>query len=143
MTEHYQPEMGQACFGQPWGAYAVPRWVDSMFDGIYSEVRRVYWNIKQESYHDYIDADLGAVHIRGYYWGEDEDHDPRNFWIDGIKQAICWYKHPGRGMSSSFELDRDAWIAWHDAVMAELRRVDKEHFDKIARDAESEDASHG
>lgn len=126
----YRPELGQALFGQPTGEFEMPEWVQSMFDGIYNEVERVYWNTRQSEFHDYESADFGKVHFRPYSWG-DEDAGP-NFWHDDNPQRVRWYKHPGRGMSCEVLYDVNAWIDWHDMVMGELRRVDNEHFTRRA-----------
>jgi hypothetical protein len=122
----YTPEIGQAMFGQPTGEFEVPDWVQSMFDGIMREVDRVYWNTRQQEFSDSLSVDFGKVHFRPYSWDDDNDAGP-NFWHDDNIQRIRWYKHPGRGMSAEVFYEVNAWIDWHDAVMAELRRIDDDH----------------
>jgi hypothetical protein len=125
----YMPEMGQMIFGQPCGAYALPDWVESMFHGIIDEWDRVYWNVNQkQANHRADNADLGAVHFRYYvfdYEDDPQDHGP-NFWLSGKDQTIRWYKGPWRGLSCTKDFANEDWIVWHDAVMAELRRVGSE-----------------
>jgi hypothetical protein len=123
MNAPHTPELGQALFGQPAESFAVPEWVESMFEGILREVDRVYWNVEQEQFESSLSADFGAVHFRPYSWAEEVDAGP-NFWLDSQPVRIRWYKHPGRGMSASHALSAEEWIAWHDAVMKELKAAD-------------------
>jgi hypothetical protein len=133
MTES-NPEIGQLLFGQaPAYSAGMSDWVGSMFDGIMREFDRVWWNTKQKQYSSRSDdGSLGNVHVRCYRYDDVPEGEvgDDNFWLEGHEQRIRWYKYPGRGMSCKFDLDRDAWIAWHDAVMAELRCFDKEHFER-------------
>ena len=122
----YTPELGQACFGQPTEDFEMPRFAESMFDGIMFEVRRVFGNMKQEQWHDHMPADFGKAHVRPYSWG-DEDAGP-NFWVDSHPLRIRWYKHPGRGMSANMVMDPAAWAEWHDLVMNELREAEGDSY---------------
>lgn len=45
---NYEPELGQAFFGQPCKEYTVPEWLEAFLAFIRDEVRRVEWNIRQE-----------------------------------------------------------------------------------------------
>lgn len=125
-----QPEIGQLLFGQaPPYCAGMPDWVESMFDGIIREFERVWWNAKQTSWESRSDdGNLGRVHVRYYRYDEVPEGEvgEDNFWLEGHDQRIRWYKYPGRGMSCSKDLDTNGWIDWHDAVKAELRRVDDE-----------------
>jgi hypothetical protein len=136
MTES-SPEIGQLLFGQAPAYWAgLPDWVESMFDGVIREFNRVWWNTKQQEWSSRgEDGNLGAVQMRYYRYGELQDGEigEDNFWLEGHDQRIRWYKYPGRGMSCKLDLDRDGWISWHDAVMAELRRVDNDHFNRLRR----------
>ena len=122
---NYVPELGQACFGQPTEAYALPDWVESMFDGIMCEVERVAWNVNQREFCDSEPCDFGPVHFRPYSWDDEADAGP-NFWHDDSSIRIRWYKHPGRGMSCNEQPSPSDWIKWHDAVMVAIRQVDDE-----------------
>lgn len=133
MTES-NPELGQILFGQaPAYVAGMPDWVESLFVGIMNEFSRVWWNTKQKEYYSRgDDGCLGSVQVRHYRYDDIPEGEigEDNFWLVGHEQRIRWYKYPGRGMSCNLDLDRDAWIAWHDAVVAELRRFDSEHFER-------------
>ena len=46
---NYEPELGQAVFGQPYKQYECPEWLIAYLDYIEKELDRVYWNINQNS----------------------------------------------------------------------------------------------
>lgn len=118
-------EIGQICFGQPTEEHDLPDFVRSMFRGIERQFGIVYWNWKQEEFDGHAGpVDIGAVHWRPYSWN-DEDGGP-NFWLDNIDVKLRWYKHPGRGMTTNRKLSAAAWAKWHDKVMAELDRFERE-----------------
>lgn len=50
-----------------------------------------------------------------------------NFGLRGDAVQIRWYKHPGRGMSTSVQMTADEWVAWHDRVMEALDDVEHAH----------------
>jgi hypothetical protein len=120
------PELGQMVFGQPLESCAMPLYARSLFVGIQQEWERVWWNIHQQQFHDHDSGDMGALHWRPYVYQSDEDAGP-NFWLDGHPMRVRWYKHPGRSMSCSQNLSPAEWVAWHDAVMAELERLEEVH----------------
>jgi hypothetical protein len=131
------PGIGQLLFGQaPAYCAGMPDWVESMFDGILREFNRVWWNTKQQEWDSRgSDGNLGQVQVRYYRYDElpEGEVGEDNFWLEGQEQRIRWYKYPGRRMSCRLDLSRDEWIAWHDAVLAELRRVDREYFEQLRR----------
>lgn len=98
---NYEPELGQAIFGQPFKQVAVPDYVESHLRTIESELERVMWNRHQEDYsspfgntgNSYKNATFEVV---AYSWDETTEQ-PFNFkWKDF---EISWYKYCGRGMS--------------------------------------------
>jgi len=101
----YQPELGQAMFGQPHQAFEVPEIMEAALASISSELDRVMWNIHQEPYDNpfsnsgnRFDCDEFKVHA--YSWGDDDQ--AFNFaWKD---LRISWYKYLGRGMSANQEI---------------------------------------
>jgi hypothetical protein len=129
MTQQVERELGQIVFGQPTEEHDLPRFAKSLFVAIVEEWERVWWNQHQESWSDHDTGDLGVLHWRPYTYAETPDAGP-NFWLDGQELKIRWYKHPGRGMSCSHEFTPSQWIAWHDAVMTELERVDEAHSER-------------
>jgi hypothetical protein len=118
-------ELGQMIFGQPTEEHDLPLFAKSLFLAIVQEWERVWWNLHQVEWADHESGDLGALHWRPYVYAEGPDEGP-NFWLDTSPLQLRWYKHPGRGMSASHAFDVPQWIAWHDAVMAELERIEDE-----------------
>lgn len=106
MSDHYTPEIGQAAFGQPWQAHAVPDIMDAALTFIRYRLDTVMWNRHQEEYASPF-GNSGesfkndVFHVEAYAWGDD-DEQPFNFaWRD---LRISWYKYLGRGMSSNMEI---------------------------------------
>lgn len=118
----FNPELGQALFGNPTGSYALPEYVEALFFHILSEISRVYWNLNQESWSCRYTSDPGipGLTVRPYYWGEDEDESVKpNFVFSDVE--IRWYKYTGRGMSCSHELTEKEWVKWFDACIKVIR----------------------
>ena len=66
----YEPEIGQAVFGNPTGEYDCPEFVDAFLEHIVAEIRRVYWNIHQRKWDEYNEPQIPNIVYRSYYWGE-------------------------------------------------------------------------
>jgi hypothetical protein len=66
----YEPEIGQAVFGNPTGAYDCPEFVDAFLSHILSEIARVFWNKNQRKWDSYEDPQIAGVEFRPYYWGD-------------------------------------------------------------------------
>lgn len=105
---NYEPELGQAIFGQPFKQHAVSNIVDAALCRIRDELDRVMWNVNQKEY----DSPFGntgnsfkceTFEVAAYSWGDDEQ--PYNFKWRHIE--ISWYKYLGRGMSSNVEISPD------------------------------------
>lgn len=94
----YQPELGQAFFGQPWQKYGVPsRWEDAL--AVLSEKL----NDPREGSpfgNTGRDFDCPTFSAHAYSWGDEEQ--PWNFRWRDIR--ISWYKYLGRGMSCNVDL---------------------------------------
>jgi hypothetical protein len=89
---NYEPELGQACFGQPWQQHTVTGRLDWALTAM-AEI----WNVARDDGNPFSNS--GASHIlpnfeiQAYSWGDDEQ--PYNLaWRD---VRISWYKHCGRG----------------------------------------------
>ena len=70
---YYEPTIAQACFGSAWGDYEMPEYVDALFRRILDEIKRVYWNVNQESWdscHCTENPKIEGIEIRPYYWGD-------------------------------------------------------------------------
>ena len=57
----YEPEVGQAVFGNPSGEYDCPEFVDALLEHICAEIRRVYWNIHQDEWDEYHIPDTTLI----------------------------------------------------------------------------------
>lgn len=123
MTQ-FTPELGQLCFGNPTGSFALPEFVDALLQHIFGEIARVYGNLHQQDWRHLSDPGLPGIEVRPYYWGEDGDEDEDeaakpNFAFGGVE--IRWYKHPGRSMSCNIELTEADWVKWFDACLQAIR----------------------
>lgn len=121
-----QPELGQILFGAPTGAYGTPEWVDALITYLLAEIERVYWNKNQKQWDGHDDPKLDGVVFNPYYWGDDEKElDKPNLAFPKLSpQEIRWYKHPGRGQSSSLSMDPEEWIKWFTDALEVIRAND-------------------
>lgn len=133
-------EIGQLCFASNTQEHEVPEWVCSMLRGVYRRIAVAYWNTNQEAfetYGQYKDVRLGALSWRPYREGDTgcnlklvaipEGRERRGAWV--VIQGISWYKNFGRSMTCTEDYTALEWIHWHDAVVAELSRVEKDWSD--------------
>ncbi len=102
----YEPEIGQALFGQPHQPFATDSYIEAALQMISEELKRVMWNINQKEYNSPFDNtgnrfECNAFKVHAYSWGDDPQ--PWNFKWGNIE--ISWYKHLGRGMSSNKEIN--------------------------------------
>jgi len=137
-VSEYMPELGQACFGAPWSAYAIPEFAESLFETILERLRYIVQNRDQVAWDRAFDPKVPGVIFRSYCWNEcrcpEGQHDPNceackpNFVFEEVE--IRWYKYPGRGMSCNRELTQGEWIAWFDRCMAALRKYEAQVLDE-------------
>ena len=105
MSTPYQPELGQAVFGQPFKEYELPALWEAVLYRIRCELDRVWWNVKQKDMSSPFDNSgaepfiCDAFEVHSYSWGDDEQ--PYNFKCGDVE--ISWYKHSGRGQSINVE----------------------------------------
>ncbi len=125
MVETYQPELGQALFGQPAKEYAVPDLMLAVLGLIRDEMSRVVWNITQQEPADPF-GNTGAsfandtFSVQAYSWGDEEQ--PWNFkWGD---LEVGWYKYLGRGMSANVEITPQLCADCLAACLASLEAMD-------------------
>lgn len=129
MGKPYSPEMGQAAFGREWAQHELPEIGEACFWFVVKEIERVKWNRDQKVW----DAAGGADHMGEilpgviwwlYWWGEDDAAEAKrpNFSANGVE--IRWYKHPGRGMSTTVDWDGNRWAVWLDVTLAQIRGHD-------------------
>lgn len=109
MSEKYEPELGQAMFGQPSQEWGVPRIWEAALRAVGDELCRVMGNIHQAEYaspfgNTEVKFECSAFTAEAYDWDEDREQ-PFNFkWAD---VRISWYKYLGRGMSANRKLSAD------------------------------------
>lgn len=108
-AEAYQPELGQALWGQPWKVHPVPAILDAALEAIRYELQRVLWNLRQESIDPF--GNNGASFrcptftVCSYSWGD--DGQPYNFKHPQSGLLVSWYKYMGRGMSANMDVSPD------------------------------------
>lgn len=100
----YEPEMGQAVFGQPWQEYPTPEWAIALLEGIRARIKVAGWNEYQrefDPFDDWEDAEIFnkkhkemGFEVWPYSW-DDEKEQKYNFKVRDIE--FRWYKHIGRG----------------------------------------------
>lgn len=121
MSDRYQPELGQAAFGCPWGAYETGELGDACIAYVCREISRVYWNINQEEWDGRSDPEIAGLTWRPYWWGDEEDPEATKPNLEHGDVAIRWYKYPGRGQSVSKQMSADDWKSWLEGTLATVR----------------------
>lgn len=100
MNDYFEPELGQAVFGQPYKQYNASNLLEAALRAIDDNLCTAMWNVNQEKYNSPF-SNTGNVFecdtfkVAAYSWGDDEQ--PWNFKWRGIE--VSWYKYLGRGMS--------------------------------------------
>jgi len=122
MSEEYEPELGQAFFGNPWSRYKCPCQVEAFVHYIQMEISRIFWNTNQQAW-DGTEIVWDGFEWRPYYWGDDEkEMEKPNLKFDEVE--IRWYKRPGRGMSTNKDWTPEQWWDWLDRVIKHLRKYE-------------------
>lgn len=125
MSDLYEPELGQLCFGNPCGAYDAGDIGRACLEYVLSEVERVYWNRNQRQWDYYVDPGLPGIAFRPYYWGDiEEEAEKPNLTVDGSDIEIRWYKHPCRGTTTQRPVTPDEWPAWLSKALELVRATD-------------------
>lgn len=127
MNNRYEPELGQALFGQPTKQFAVPAIMDAAIEAIACEIERVVGNTKhldlcpmRNAAEAFRCATFGAW---AYDWAGDEQ--PYNFCHPARGTCISWYKYSGRGMSANRDISpADASLILIDCLSALHRAED-------------------
>lgn len=132
----YEPELGQAAFGAPWGEYEVPAIGEEALRMVLDEMHRVYGN-RYGKTPDFGGNDgfvlpndaLGPdLQYRAYCWADcvcDEtrlctcDVSKPNLAFDGVE--FRWYKHARRGLSCNKQLSAKEWSKWLQKALNYLR----------------------
>ena len=96
-----------------------------MMHGMLNEYERVFWNNNQRIFNSDEESSIGRVYYRPYCWDEESPRcDLPNFGLSDDPVEIRWYKYFSRGLECNIKLSRGEWIAWHNRVVGELRRMD-------------------
>lgn len=102
----YQPELGQAIFGQPHQRFECPDILDAALVFIRDRLDTILWNNLQQR----VESPFGntgsrfetdGLIVEAYSWNEDVEQ-PFNFKCGNIE--VSWYKYLGRGMSVNREV---------------------------------------
>lgn len=98
--ENYTPEIGQACFGQPWKEYAVSNLLRAVLMEIAHELDLIMNNNLEEDDYNSPFCNTGSSYandvsqVQAYSW-DDSEKQIWNFKWKDVK--ISWYKHARRG----------------------------------------------
>ena len=88
----YQPEIGQAAFGQPWQQLDCPSMVESMLDSL-----SCAWSVCRNDGNPFSNSGARYDGIKfkahAYSWA-DEEQEFNFAWRD---VRVSWYKYLGRG----------------------------------------------
>jgi hypothetical protein len=118
-----QPELGQMVFGNPWGEYECPAYVDALVRDLLREIGRVFWNVNQREWDKCEDPTIPGIEFRPYYWGSDEDEAAKPNLKHGDVE-VRWYKHPMRSSSLNVEPDPAVIIPWFESALAAIQAAD-------------------
>ena len=124
--DKYEPEIGQAVFGQPHQEFAGGDLLEAALRAIESELCRVQWNLHQVDYASPF-GNTGSRYandvfqVEAYSWN-DEVEQPWNFkWRD---IEVSWYKHCGRGLSVNRRVSPDEVAEMLTLCLASIRAED-------------------
>lgn len=128
-TKRYEPELGQAFFGQPWQGGECPEWMVGLIEGIRSRLGVAGWNEYQrefDPFDNWEDAEVFnkdhkeiGIEVWPYSWNDDIEQK-YNFKYKDIE--ISWYKHLGRGDSINREVSPAEAAEMFDEIAAKLSK---------------------
>jgi hypothetical protein len=124
-------EIGQICFGNKTGDYGTEEWQDAMIEYLLNEIERVYWNKEQKEWERGFDPELKGLVFRPYWWGDEDAEGASlpNLKFDFSKQAIYWYKYPGRGQSCEIGYwSPMEWIMWFNKALKVIRKNEPKFY---------------
>ena len=125
----YEPELGQMMFGQDYGDYEVPEFVEWDLLSLSTIIKR------DDSMGEGAEFDSDVFTMRRYYWGDctcgekNNEHlpdcrvDKPNFFYRPTGLAVYWYKYIGRGMSANREITLDEWQDVYDHCRRTVREA--------------------
>lgn len=125
--EEFEPEIGQAIFGQPTQEFECPQILDAALMAIRDELQRVLWNLRHTGTDPFANRSdsfkCETFCVCSYSWGDDPQ--PWNFkhYASGIE--VSWYKYFGRGMSVNKAVMPDDAASLLGDCLAALLKVEK------------------
>ncbi|MFA5238231.1 MAG: hypothetical protein WC476_00805 [Phycisphaerae bacterium] len=152
--KEYEPELGQAVFGQPWQEIECPDYIESHLSFISNELKRVMLNLGKDFENPF--GNTGNVtgfknnifEVHAYDWSDPcsgcEYDDPKanieygdyckfctegqsfNFKYKNIE--VSWYKYLGRGMSINRQVSPDEAAQMLKDCINSLWEMEKEYF---------------
>jgi len=124
----YEPELGQAVFGQPYKEYEISNLLYAALQRIDTELDRVMGNVTQKEYHSPFansgnDFKCDAFEVHAYSWDETIEQEYNFKWRD---IEISWYKYLGRGMSVNRVMSNDYIAQMLDDCLLALENYEEE-----------------
>ena len=131
----YVPELGQACFGQPWQPRPVPEHVEFALEAL----RYALLVLRPDESDPFGNTgaatvfDCPAFHVQAYDWNEEAEQECNFSWRD---VRISWYKWCGRGMSINRRVsEAEAQAMLRECLLALIGKGEGEHaYTKGIRD---------
>jgi len=125
MTEYFEPEMGQAIFGQPYQELGCPEYIIALLQ---------YLEYEMELCECFDDGDSPfrntgnryaneVFQVEAYCWDE-EVQQPWNFKYQNIE--ISWYKWLGRGTSINRKITPEEAIEMFEVCLRSIREDDED-----------------
>lgn len=125
--EHYEPEIGQICFGNPWGEFDAGELGRACVLMLLDQVARVFWNREQREWDRCEDPKIPGMAYQSYWWGdEDAPEASRPNLSLGDDIEVRWYKHARRGTTTQRRVTPDEWRDWINRGMALIHECDRE-----------------
>jgi hypothetical protein len=133
-VDRYEPELGQAIFGNPTGDHALPAMVSLAFEGIRGDIEIAYWNRFQREFEPglpLVKGEIPGIAWRPYWWGDEDAPEASlpNLTFEDVE--IRWYKHFGRGMSCNVEMTPDRWFAFIARMKHHISRISMDHIGTV------------
>ena len=128
----YEPELGQAVFGQPWKEFEASEMLIAALQAIEYRLDIVMGNIHQCEY-DSPFSNTGnsfrcdTFEVQAYSWSDDEQ--PYNFKYKDIE--ISWYKYLGRGTTVNRVITNNEIAMMLDDCLNALSRYQEENLPDV------------
>jgi len=124
MTDIYEPELGQALFGQPWQPYPAPDWLIAFLKTIDEELDLRLGNPDDDwGTSPFSNTGQkfknGVFEVEAYQWDDERDPQPYNFKWQEIE--VSWYKYLGRGTTVNIRVTPQRGAEMLEACLASLK----------------------